>query len=207
MPEPLIAITGLSKFQGDRIILRNLNFEGRGGSLVLLQGANGAGKSTLLRIMAGLTRPTAGKVERAENLAYIGHPTFLYPGLTAIQNLAFQAKINNLALSEQDLLGILKKAGLAAYAYEPVRVFSRGMAQRLNFCRALMPEPELMLLDEPFTGMDAPSQAAMRSELERRRDAGACIILVSHTPQADAPLATEMLTLARGSLSARESPW
>lgn len=203
MPDAPIAIASLSKFQGERIILRNLDFVGKAGALTLVLGANGAGKSTLLRIMAGLTRPTSGKVERRENLrmAYIGHPTFLYPGLTALQNLAFQSKINGLSLTEADLLEILKKAGLAAYAYEPARVFSRGMAQRLNFCRALMLEPELLLLDEPFTGMDAQSQAAMRAELARRRDHGACIILVSHAPQADAAMSTDILTLARGKLS------
>lgn len=208
MSDRLFAATNISKIQGDRIILRNLNLVGEVGALTLVLGANGAGKSTLLRILAGLTRPSAGKLSRKEDLrmAYIGHPTFLYPNLTAIQNLSFHAKIQGLKPTEAGLLEQLKKAGLIAHAYEPARVFSRGMAQRLNFCRALLSSPDLLLLDEPFTGMDAPSQAAMRMELARRRDSGACIVLVSHNPEADATLATQVLRLARGSLSAEEKP-
>lgn len=208
MSDRLFAATNISKIQGERIILRNLNLVGEVGTLTLILGANGAGKSTLLRIIAGLARPSSGKISRKEDLrvGYIGHPTFLYPNLTAIQNLAFHAKIQGLKPTEAQLLEQLKKAGLIGFAYERAGAFSRGMAQRLNFCRALMPAPALLLLDEPFTGMDAPSQAAMRMELARRRDSGACIVLVSHNPEHDATLATQVLRLACGSLSAEEKP-
>lgn len=207
MSDRLFAAVNLSKIQGDRIILRNLNLVGYPGAITLILGANGAGKSTLLRILAGISRPTSGKISRKENLriSYIGHPTFLYPGLTALQNLIFHAKIQQLSLSESELLEKLKHVGLIAHAYEPIRIFSRGMAQRLNFCRALLSAPDLLLLDEPFTGMDAPSQAAMRMELAQRRDNGACIVLVSHNPEADAPLANQTLQLTRGSLRTEES--
>lgn len=208
MPDATIAVAGLSKFLGDRIVLRNLDFAAAPGEFKLVLGANGAGKSTLLRIMAGLSSPTSGVVKRREGarLAYIGHATFLYPRLTALQNLAFQAKIHRLPLQEEHLLDLLKKTGLAGHAHEPVRFFSRGMAQRLNFCRALMPDPELLLLDEPFTGMDADSRTTMRSELARRRDNGACVVMVSHEPATDAIMATEVLTLARGRLAASGAP-
>lgn len=203
MPEILLSLDKISKFQGDKPVLRNISLRIEQGEAVLILGANGAGKSTLLRLMAGLGRPSSGKVEQKENLrlAYIGHPTFLYPGLTAMQNLAFQAKIHGLKLSADALMAILEKAGLASQAHEPARVFSRGMAQRLNFFRALMLEPELFLLDEPFTGMDSHSQSTLREELQSRRDNGASLVLVSHAPELDAPLANKILTLAKGKLS------
>lgn len=202
MSEALISVSNLGKTRGERAILRNLDFVCQSGELSLVLGPNGAGKSTFLRILAGLANASAGEITRKEGLrmSYIGHATFLYPSLNAVDNLLFQAKINGLCIKEREIVEILKKAGLAAQAYEPVRVFSRGMAQRLNFCRALMTNPELLLLDEPFTGMDQQSQKSMRMELARLRDNGAGIILVSHAPEVDSAIADKVLSLSKGRL-------
>lgn len=183
-------------------MLRSLSLDISQGETILLLGANGAGKSTLLRILAGLGKADTGKVERKAGLrqAYLGHPTFLYPGLTAMQNLSFQAKIHGLKISESALLTALEGVGLKAYAHEQAKTFSRGMAQRLNFCRALLTEPELLLLDEPFTGMDSSSQRQMREELAARRQRGTSIVLASHVPELDAALADKILLLAKGKL-------
>lgn len=197
-----LSLKGISKIRDERLILRNVSLDCQCGTLTLVLGANGAGKSTLLRIAAGLVRPDAGAVHMEEKLrmAVIAHHTYLYPNLTALDNLTFQARINKFNITRSEIMAWLDKAGLAAYAHEAVRIFSRGMAQRLNFCRALMLRPDILLLDEPFTGMDAHSQAAMRAELERMRRAGACILLVSHAPAADASIATGAVEIRKGRL-------
>lgn len=201
--ESLISARNVSRFYGEKLVFRNLDIDAMPGRLYLILGANGAGKSTLLRLLAGLLRPDAGEITRRANLkiAYLGHHTFLYPSLTAIQNLHFWAKSHRLALGKSDLLAILERAGLEAQAHEQTRSFSRGMAQRLNFARCLMLDPELMLLDEPFTGMDAQSRLTLRQELARRRDSGASILLVSHSPDTDSVIADAVLTVEKHRLA------
>lgn len=197
-PDSLVSVRGVSRLYGEKLIFRNLDLELLPGRIYLLSGANGAGKSTLLRLLAGLARPDTGKIIRRENInmAYLGHGTFLYPALTALQNLRFWAKANAAEADTATLMQALGRTGLEAHANEKAGDFSRGMAQRLNFARCLMLDPDLMLLDEPFTGMDFQTQALLRPELARRRDNGACIVLVSHAREADGCLADEFLTIA-----------
>lgn len=163
-------------------------------------GANGAGKSTLLRIMANLAAPSGGRRELApkKRVAYIGHATFLYPNLDAFENLRFQARINSLPADAASIMAWLGKVRLDKFAHEACRHFSRGMAQRLNFARALMLEPDIFLLDEPFTGLDQESAQLMKAELQARRHAGCAIALVSHAPEADLATATHVGRLAGG---------
>lgn len=193
-----IQLHDVAKFYGEKLIFRNLDFTGLPGKLYLILGDNGSGKSTLLRIMAGLARTSSGLVQRAAGLriAYLGHATFLYGGLTALQNLRFWSRAQRLTLDDSELTGILDKVELAPYANEKARIFSRGMAQRLNFARCLLARPQLMLLDEPFTGLDARSQTLFAAELESLKQAGTCIVLVSHSPQKDASLADSAYLVA-----------
>lgn len=208
LPDSLASFRNVSRFYGDKLIFRNLDLDALPGKIYLILGANGAGKSTLLRLAAGLARPDAGKISRRDKLriAYLGHATFLYPALTALQNLRFWAKVHRLSNNDAGLMDLLAKAGLEAHAHERAGIFSRGMAQRLNFARCLMLEPELLLMDEPFTGMDEHSRTALRIELSKRRDLGACVMLVSHSPEADGKIADAILTIEKHRLVQKTAP-
>jgi heme exporter protein A len=153
--------------------------------------------------MAGLSRPSAGSCEwhAAEGrVAYLGHATFLYPGLTALENLAFWRDAQRLRLAEAELTALLERVGLARHAHERAGIFSRGMAQRLSLARALLLDPELLLLDEPGTGLDSRATAMLREEIIRAARHGAGVVWISHDVAADAPLADRVLMLERGRL-------
>ena len=199
----LLELRGIAKFFGHSCIFRSVDLAVARGTVTLLAGANGAGKSTLLRLMAGLLRPSAGVCEcrAAEGrVAYLGHATFLYPGLTALENLAFWKEAQGLRLTEAELTAFLERVGLERHAHERAGIFSRGMAQRLNLARVLLLEPELLLLDEPGTGLDSRAAAMLREEILRARQGGAGVVWISHDVAADAPLAGRVLSLERGRL-------
>lgn len=198
----MLKLRGVSKFYGRRPVFKNIGLELAESSITVLSGPNGAGKSTLLRLIAGLGRPTSGKMEIREGArtAYLGHATFMYPGLSALENLEFWAKLNRLAKAREASLEMLARMGLAAHAGQKVSSFSRGMAQRLNFGRALMLEPDLLLLDEPFTGMDQDSRKMARAEILKRKERGAAVIMVSHDLAEDGPISDRILNLAGGRL-------
>ncbi len=190
----------VAKLFGLKAVLRNVSCTFAPGSITLLVGDNGAGKSTLLRMAAGLSRPSAGEITRAENavIGYVGHATFLYPGMTALENLAFWARLYGTSTREKDLLALLDQVGLAAHAHERAGVFSRGMAQRLNLARVLMRPADLLLLDEPGTGLDASSRALLREQMRAARDRGACVIVVSHDYADDSAVADRVVALRNG---------
>lgn len=210
-PAPLLTLAHLGKAYGGKVVFRDVSCEFVPASVSLVAGGNGAGKSTLLRLMAGLSRPTAGTVRRRDDdappgepplrLGYLGHATFLYGGLTALENLAFWRTAHGLDLADAALLELLERVGLAAQARERTRVFSRGMAQRLSLARVLMLEPELLLLDEPATGLDAASRELLHREVAAARARGACVVMVSHDLASDAPLADRLLALENGLLA------
>ncbi len=199
----LLEIQNVTKFFGNRCIFKNISFNVCEGSLSLLMGANGAGKSTLLSIMAGLAKPTAGKltlhVEDGE-LGYLGHSTFLYAGLTALENLRFWGELYGTKVEATNLKDILERVDLAPFAHEKAGVFSRGMAQRLNLARILLLQPRLWLLDEPCTGLDVQSANLLRSEVTNAAANGAGIVWISHDIVADAPLAQRLLRIEKGKL-------
>lgn len=197
MNAPFIALRAVNKIYGQKIILKNISLSLYAGDFITLEGVNGAGKSSLLNVMAGLVKPDSGDVTLAENLrlAYMGHSTFVYPGMTALENLRFWASVNRLKYSRSGLLERLKRVGLKKFAEEKAGVFSRGMAQRLNFARFLLNEPALMLMDEPFTGLDAEARELMSAEIEKRVRAGASVFMISHAPAIDAPLASARFAL------------
>ena len=158
----MLELDRVAKLYGAKVIFKDVSCAFASGSVSLLVGGNGAGKSTLMRIMAGLSRPSAGSVRLAESgpraegprLGYLGHATFLYPGLTALENLAFWRTAHGLRLSGAGLSAMLERVGLAAHAHERAGIFSRGMAQRLNLARVLMLEPDLLLLDITMPEID-----------------------------------------------------
>lgn len=203
----LLRLKGIAKAYGPRLLFRHVELSVCGGEVSLLTGANGAGKSTLMRIMAGLSRPDAGEVEcditdaEPEKLGYLGHSTFLYPGMTARENLLFWGRACGLSHAESKADAALKTVGLARHAHDRTGNFSRGMAQRLNLARLLQAEPKLLLLDEPGTGLDISARKLLREEVQNARARGAGVVWISHDVDEDARLADRILHLEARALS------
>jgi len=191
-----LCFEGVSKRYGGRLILRDVSFRIASGEILLLVGANGAGKSTLLRLAAGLSSPTNGTVARgSENIGYLGHATGIYPGLTALENLAFWQRLRHEAAGETALMPFLERVGLTRRAHDRAGSFSRGMAQRLNLARLLAQRPDLLLLDEPGTGLDADATRLLAEEILAARARGAGVMWVSHDVERDVASADRVIRL------------
>jgi heme exporter protein A len=199
---------------GRRRALNRVSLTARAGSITALLGPNGAGKSTLLSIAATLLRPTSGDVYYGDvslgdggtalraRIGLLGHDLYLYPELTAAENLRFFARVYALQDVERRVHAALERAGLSDRRDDIVGSFSRGMRQRLGLERALIHEPRLVLLDEPFTGLDEASRGALRARLETVRAAGAIVILTTHDTAAIAGLPDASVSLVEGRLAA-----
>lgn len=191
-------------------VLRGVDLEVRGGELLAVAGPNGAGKTTLLRLLAGLMRPDAGDIlvrgvpltrespapRRAIGL--LSHHTFLYDDLTVAENLSFAARLYHLPDRAAAVASALEEVGLSDRADSPVRHLSRGLVQRAAIARALLHRPEVVLLDEPFTGLDAPAADRFRAVLAGQLARGRALILVSHHLAEAWELATRVAVLAGG---------
>ncbi len=190
----MIEVRGLSKYFGRFTALRDLTLTVKQGEFVSLFGRNGAGKSTLLRILAGLCRPSAGAFAIGSGglprgvIGYLSHLTSLYLDLTAVENLRFYARLMDVRPDEEFLNQRIRRVGLAGRESEPVRNYSRGMQQRLAIARAFLHDPQILLLDEPFTGLDLSGSGLLQNFLSEARSKGKTCILATH----DAPLGYEM---------------
>lgn len=199
----VLRLHGVSKAYAGRAVLRDVNLVLRPG-VTLLTGANGAGKSTLLRLLAGLENPDSGVVEGDPLISYVGHATFLYAGLSALENLAFWDRLHGGDADEERLLAVLDRVELTRFADDRAGTFSRGMAQRLNLARVLLQAPLtreqewLLLLDEPDTGLDTRSEAMLLREVSAARDSGAAVVWISHHVAAHAPMADGILVIEAG---------
>jgi len=195
---PLLSVKRAAKFFGNKLVFKDISCEVHPGQILLVAGPNGAGKSTLMRIMTGLSKPSAGEVtlnlDPAE-VGYLGHATFIYPGLSALDNLQFWASMYGLSPSRDALLALLKRVGLERAAEEKAGSFSRGMAQRLNLARIYQVNPKLIFLDEPGTGLDPASLSRLRKEITTFRDQGVAIVWISHHVVEDAALADLVLAI------------
>ena len=204
-----IVLEGAAKRFGTHTALHPTDLAIARGQAVLLVGANGAGKSTLLRLVAGLCRPSAGKVKingcdpqripeaRAE-VGLLSHQTLLYDELTARENLRFFAQLYGLDNPEERLAAALVAVGLNERLDQRVGSFSRGMKQRLAIARAILHRPSILLLDEPFTGLDASASTALHRLLCRFRQEGRTCILVTHRPDEAEDLVDRLLVIERG---------
>lgn len=201
-PDFLLRLTNISRFNGDKLILRNVSLDLHPGRVYLILGANGAGKTTLLRLLAGLAQPDNGRLERSNNIRteYLAHAAFIYPALSTLQNMRFWAKASGIHSDTHKLMSLLTRVGLEGFAHEPARILSRGMMQRLSFARCLLSAPTLLLLDEPFGGLDSASSALMRDEIASCRQNGACVALSSHAPEQDGVLADITVRIEKGRL-------
>jgi heme ABC exporter ATP-binding subunit CcmA len=203
---------GLEKRFGRSPALRGVDFEVGAGEVLAVVGPNGAGKSTLLRMVAGLARPSAGRLlideipagrpQARARIGYVGHATFLYPQLTARENLIFAGRLQGLRDPAARADALLAEEGLLAAADRSAGGFSRGMAQRLALARARMHDPSVWLLDEPFTGLDRRASLALADRIRALRAEGRALLLVTHDLAQAAELADAALVLANGRCAA-----
>lgn len=201
---------GLVRIFGAQRALDGIDFRLAPGETMALLGPNGAGKSTLLRILAGGLRASEGEVRLGgtrldlhsaawlRRVGVLSHQTFLYGHLTARENLRFYAELYDLDLVEERVRAGLEGVGLTGRGDDPVRTFSRGMRQRLALARTLIHEPDVVLLDEPYTGLDAHAAAVLRGVLQALRDGRRTVILVTHNLTEGLELADRVAIQVRG---------
>jgi len=194
----VIRARALEKRYGRRRALRPLDLELERGGFLVVTGANGSGKTTLLRLVAGLAAPTRGELDVAADrsgLGYLGHEPLLYRDLTALENLDLYGRLYRVPERRERAGMLLERFGLWDVRADRVASYSRGMVQRLALCRALLHEPELLVLDEPFTALDAEG-AELLDRWLRELAGSATVLLTTHDPARVVTLATARLALA-----------
>jgi ABC-type multidrug transport system ATPase subunit len=194
----VISARGLGRRFGSKRVLRDLDLEVRAGELLLVTGPNGSGKSTLLGLMAGLLAPTEGEIEvdlPRGRLGYLAHEALVYKELTALENLDLYGRLYHVPERRETIGALLERFGLWEARHQRVGSFSRGMQQRLALCRVLLHGPELLLLDEPYSGLDASARTLVDDVLAEAAGSRT-LVVASHEPEHIRPLATLALALA-----------
>ena len=221
---PAVVLHRVSKLYGDFVALRDVSLTLAAGSSVVLLGANGAGKSTLLKLLAGLTQPSYGEVrlwaKRAETVrgrvAYMSHQTMLYDELTGVENLTYFLGLQRPELARgwrsEHVATALNSVGLDPANPRRLAEYSQGMRQRAALARTLLTDPDLVLLDEPFSNLDTASAEAMIAQLQRYlRQPGTgnlprTLLLTTHQAELARPLAQQTWTLSDGRLTNSHQP-
>jgi heme exporter protein A len=210
----LIAVHRLVKRFGPKIVLRQLEFSVQEGEFVALLGPNGAGKTTFLRILSSLARPSLGEVRIAgytlpdqaaavrRQLGVVSHQPLLYTELSAGENLLFFGKMYAVPHLNQRIDEVLTLVGLIQRKQDLVRTFSRGMQQRLAIARAILHDPQVLLLDEPHTGLDQDACDMLDQVLRQVAASGRTVVMTSHDLARVEDLASRFDVLARGKISA-----
>ena len=206
-----IVAKGLRKAFGSRVAVDDLSFTLPKGRFLVVFGPNGAGKTTLLRMLSTLSRPSAGSanilgldlIEDAQELrrhiGFISHAPMLYPALSASENLLFFARLQGVPNPQARVKDLLDAVELSHRSLDPVSTFSRGMLQRCSIARALLGDPELLLLDEPYSGLDLRAADIFDQLLSDHR-ADRSIVMVSHDLPHGYDLADQLLLMSRGKL-------
>jgi heme exporter protein A len=204
---PGVAVRGVGHAYGERVVLRDLDLDVPAGSSLAVFGPNGAGKSTLLRIVAGLLRPLRGSAtldgarladagpELRRRVGYVGHRPLVWGGLTCAENLELYARLYGLSAGAG--AAALARVGLAERAGDPARSLSQGMGQRLGLARALLHEPDLLVLDEPHASLDADGAALVDGVIEAARGR-TTLVLATHDRERGRALCAQTATLERG---------
>lgn len=210
----MIETKKLIKRFGLKTILRGVEFSVAPGEFVALLGPNGAGKTTFLRILASLSRPSLGSVQVAgyflpnesaqvrAKLGVVSHMPLLYPDLTAEENLEFYARIYGIPNINNRITEVLEMVGLERRRKDLVRTFSRGMQQRLAIGRAVLHDPEVMLFDEPYTGLDQDASEMLDEVLRTVAAKGRTVVMTSHDLARAEELATRFDILSHGVIAA-----
>ena len=204
---PALEVSGVSKDFGRIIALRGMTFSVQSGEFVSILGRNGAGKTTLLNIISGVSRPSEGSVHlfgtdpndrvNKAKLALISHEMFLYGNLTALENLEYYSRIYNVPDAQERIETVLNNVELTHRRFDLVATYSRGMTQRLTIARALLHEPSLLLLDEPFTGLDQHAIGMLITLLKKQKELGRTILLTTHDLHTAAELSDRYLVISK----------
>ena len=211
--EPVVALSNVARLYGRFAAVRNITAEFAPGRLYLVLGENGAGKSTLLRVIAGLIRPSHGELKVlgsndvrkvATQFGYMAHASMLYDELSGMENMLYFARlygITDAAKCEE----AIRTVGLDPTLDRRVGQYSQGMRQRMSLARAIVNDPKLLLLDEPFSNVDVQSSRDMARLLGEMRDAGRTIFLVTHQPALLESIADETVMMSSGEIVSRET--
>ena len=190
--ENAIEVRHLRKAFGTLKAVDGIDFELKQGEFLTVFGPNGAGKTTLIKILAGLTQPSSGTAkvagfdvaeghpEMRKEIGIISHATALYADLTPLENLIFFARMHGLKQPEDRALKVIEEVGLSPRRNDRVRTFSRGMLQRLSIARAVLHDPAILFLDEPFTGLDLHATNVLKEHLQRLHDRHRTILMTTH---------------------------
>ncbi|MFC1964258.1 heme ABC exporter ATP-binding protein CcmA [Chloroflexota bacterium] len=211
-----IEIGGLAKSFGNRLVLRGIDLTIKHGESVVIFGPNGAGKTTLIKILATIMKPSAGQVainginikdnaeEARRHIGIVTHQTFLYSNLTGYENLEFYCRMYDIPGHKERILESVAMLGMTARLHDRVYTLSRGMQQRLSIARALLHRPEIILLDEPETGLDQQAVSILWEELQRE-ERQYTVVMTTHNLERGLNLCDRMLILDRGRI-VHESP-
>jgi heme ABC exporter ATP-binding subunit CcmA len=207
---PCMDIIGLKKSYGLKPILRGIDLVIEPGERVALLGANGTGKTTLLRILAGLTKPSAGSITIEEFdilrdaqavrrlVGFVAHQPYLYEELTALENLLFFGRMYSVEHAQERALMLIQRVGLEKRMRERINTFSRGQIQRLAWARALLHTPRVLLLDEPDTGLDQEGQMLIDSLLQEHTERGGTTLFTTHQLERAVNIGTRVVVLNKG---------
>jgi ABC-type multidrug transport system ATPase subunit len=204
---PLIVVKGLIKQFGRFAALRGVSAEFDAGKFHVILGDNGAGKTTLMRALAGLAHPTRGTVsilgktphEACREIGYMAHPSLLYDEMSGLENLRYFARLYDIAGNSRCEQAI-RSVGLDPGLLRPVGRYSQGMRQRMSLARAILHDPKILLLDEPFSSVDVPSAREMVGLLKGMRDAGKTIFVVTHQAPLVEGVADEFVWMQAGQI-------
>jgi ABC-type multidrug transport system ATPase subunit len=207
---PIIAVTGLIKQFGRFAALRGVTAEFGAGKFHVILGDNGAGKTTLLRALAGLAQPTRGLVsilgktphEACRDLGYMAHPSLLYDEMSGMENLRYFARLYDIA-GDSRCEQVIRAVGLDPELSRPVGKYSQGMRQRMSLARAILHDPGILLLDEPFSNVDVHSAREMVGLLKGMRDRGKTIFVVTHQAALLEGVADEFVWMQAGQIVER----
>jgi heme ABC exporter ATP-binding subunit CcmA len=208
---PVITVSNLIKQFGRFAALRGVTAEFSCGKLYAILGDNGAGKTTLLRTLAGLSQPTSGQItilgaqkfnDICDQVGYMAHPSLLYDEMSGLENLEYFARLYGITDSSR-CADAIRAVGLDADLARPVGQYSQGMRQRMSLARALLNEPKILLLDEPFSNVDVHSATDMVRLLASTRDKGTTIFVVTHQASLLECAADEFIWMEAGRILAR----
>lgn len=209
----MIEVLGLTKAFGPKRVLRGIDLAVGEGRFLTLVGPNGAGKTTLIRIIATLSKPTDGRVRVAgvdaqehgewarRQIGLVSHRTLLYDDLTAEENLFFYGRMYGLGGLKARVAEVLEQVELTHRRRDPVRTYSRGMQQRLSIARAILHQPKVMLLDEPYTGLDQRATRALRGLLVALAREGKTVLMTTHDLSLGLESADRVAVLAEGTIA------